>query len=240
MAQYARGGMMRSADLLVRTHAHCFVLLFTIVHLIESSHRQEVDPVSLQSAVDDYLRLHKELYGVESMIIKFHWLHHFSTFLQRWGPLPSCWVLERKHRLPKKFANNVRNTQANYDASVLREVTCHHLGVFRAQPARTFLPGRLSKTKARINIYEIVCVGDVVIFARGGGELGAGSVADFPSELTCTICTWTMLEKEACVSRWATHSPTRLAVALDAVKAACVYAGGGGGGVATVLHPSLF
>ncbi len=41
--------------------------------------------------------------------------------------LPSCFVHERKHRLPKRFANEVKNTKWNWDASVLREVTCFHL-----------------------------------------------------------------------------------------------------------------
>jgi len=238
MAQYARA-MLRSTNAVVRSHALCFLYLFTIVHFIEASGRQYVDPESFRNMVGSYLHLYKSLYGTTSMVIKFHWLHHFSVYLARWGCLPSCWTLERKHRLPKKFANNIRNTNANFDSSCLREVTCYHLANLRKDKVASLVPGRISKNRARVNIHEIVCVGDVIMVTRGTGcELAMGRVVAFPTASTCTLRMWTLLEKDVFVSRWSTRCTTPLVVDFAAIKAACVHAESEN--VATVLHPSRF
>ena len=73
-----------------------------------------------------------EVLGPDSMSQKFHYLHHLSGYVSRWGhvALPSCWTLERKHKSSKRFANALLNGAAassKWDSSVLRSVTERHL-----------------------------------------------------------------------------------------------------------------
>ena len=57
---------------------------------------------------------------------KFHWLVHLPTALARWNALPTCWVHERKHRIVKRYANDILNTKV-YSTSVLTEAISHQL-----------------------------------------------------------------------------------------------------------------
>jgi len=57
---------------------------------------------------------------------KFHWLIHMPMHLRKFGFLPACWTLERKHKVAKGFASPVLNT-ADYDRTIMYEVLGAHL-----------------------------------------------------------------------------------------------------------------
>jgi len=57
---------------------------------------------------------------------KFHWVVHMPTHLLKFGWLPSCWVLERKHKTGKAYGADIKNT-VDYDRTLLFECTCHHM-----------------------------------------------------------------------------------------------------------------
>ena len=71
--------------------------------------------------------MNKGLYGTESMIPKFHWLLHYPYFLQKWKCLPACFVLERKHRLSKKYTDPVMNVSLDIAKMASRMITVSHL-----------------------------------------------------------------------------------------------------------------
>ena len=59
-------------------------------------------------------------------------LIHLSEMINRFGPLPTAWSLERKHKIVKKYGNHLFSQSApskscNWDKSVLRDVTCERL-----------------------------------------------------------------------------------------------------------------
>jgi hypothetical protein len=56
---------------------------------------------------------------------KWHWLVHMRTHYENFGWLPACWVLERKHKVPKAFAQDCRNT-VTFDKTVLDEILAQH------------------------------------------------------------------------------------------------------------------
>ena len=43
------------------------------------------------------------------------------------GSLPGCLALERKHRVPKSFADPIKNTRNKMEITVLRAVSARHL-----------------------------------------------------------------------------------------------------------------
>ena len=111
----------------IKQHAICFLKLVKVVELILRVARCSVRAQELDDATCDYLLTFKGLYGEDCMVIKFHYILHFALYVRRWGILPNCFVHERKHRLPKRYGNEVKNTTAEWEASVLREVTCKHI-----------------------------------------------------------------------------------------------------------------
>ena len=98
------GGTVSAA---ARPHLECFLLLARVLQLLLSTSRKSVAPDALQSAIQAHLRKYKEVYGPEAMVPKFHYALHFPTFLARMGFLQAAFVLERKHKLPKRFGNQV-------------------------------------------------------------------------------------------------------------------------------------
>ena len=172
----------------VKDHCSCFLGLVQIIETILKSARRPVDCNALQRTIDNYMAAFKAMYGPECMIIKFHYMMHYPLFLRRWRPLPNCFALERKHKMPKRYGNEIRNTSSNWDASVLREATNHHLGALTStnghfrfdaglvdeHPVKPKLGASLqaafgaelqfnTANVARINEWERCCVGDVVL-----------------------------------------------------------------------------
>jgi len=59
-------------------------------------------------------------------------LIHLPKLIERFGPLPTAWSLERKHKVIKKYGNHLfshsaPSTTCSWDRSVLRDVTCERL-----------------------------------------------------------------------------------------------------------------
>lgn len=59
-------------------------------------------------------------------------LIHLPEMINKFGPLPTAWSLERKHKIVKKYGNHLFSQSApskscNWDKSVLRDVTCERL-----------------------------------------------------------------------------------------------------------------
>ena len=178
----------------IRAHAACFMKLMNFWELIDISARYSVTAAEVQSAAADYGASFKELYGEDCMIFKFHMMFHLSKWLDIIGFLPNCQVLERKHRVPKRYADQCRNTRVStFASSVLREVTVRHLAVledaasvhFQVDPClqNPHPPSKLLDKQlrslfgdadyivlasARINEYEVVQKGDVVMIEEDG------------------------------------------------------------------------
>jgi hypothetical protein len=59
---------------------------------------------------------------------KFHWLVHLASHFQRFGILISCWVHERKHRIVKRYSQDIQNTR-KYEKHVMVQVVAHDLAL---------------------------------------------------------------------------------------------------------------
>ena len=180
----------KTTNLQLSQHCTCFGALVRIIETIQKSTRAVIDCDLLQRYISTYMSSFEALYSRDAMPIKFHLLVHFPAFMRKWGSLPNCFALERKHKTPKRFGNAMQSTTQSWDASILREVTSRHIatltaddcqhfcvlpGLSRPQPVNRKLNSELqnafgaapevcfSTSKvARINEYERCAQGDVV------------------------------------------------------------------------------
>jgi len=118
-------------------HGACFLLLVEVIELLEVSARVAVAPSRLKEAVVSYLNSFKGLYGIDVLVEKHHMALHLIEQIAM-GFVPNCFVLERKHKHVKRFANEVDNTSAAFDASILREVTIRHITVLQSSSSVHF------------------------------------------------------------------------------------------------------
>ena len=79
--------------------------------------------------VEKFLQLFVDAFGFEWLTPKYHWLLHFGDHYRKFGMLLNCFVLERRHRIAKRYATDLRNTSKAANSSLIMEVTSHHLGL---------------------------------------------------------------------------------------------------------------
>jgi hypothetical protein len=109
-----------------------FLALADVLDLLQAVPRSLTTPAQLRAAIAGFLRASMDAGWEEHMQPKFHWLIHLPKHLARFGILPTCWVHERKHKVVKRYANDIKNSRV-YERSVLGEVCCHNLS-FLSQP----------------------------------------------------------------------------------------------------------
>ncbi len=112
----------------------CLALLCLVdlTDLIVATARIEVTPTMLQAEVQRFLAAYTAAFGFEWMTPKAHWLLHLPAQLRRFGRLLNCFCLERKHRVPKRYATELKNIAHCAAASLLKESICHPFFVCQA------------------------------------------------------------------------------------------------------------
>ena len=106
-----------------------------------------VDSGAIQRSVEHFLDSFDAAFGMEWTTPKFHWMLHFPDFHRKFKRLISCWPLERKHKVPKSYGTDVRNTRT-YERSLLHEVTCDHLAALSDPDTFAFNSFGLLKPRA--------------------------------------------------------------------------------------------
>ena len=200
LATYMEDILEQDRDPTLKAHAACYLQLATCIELIGRTAKHAVEPSTLQRAICSHLGAFRDLYGAENMVLKFHYAMHMPLFLQRYGWLPNCFVLERKHKTPKRFGNHLSNTSKGWETSVLRDCTAHQMAkleehhfstvaeLVRPKVANKHLREllqqifrgaegecKMAKT-ARINAWETVSKGDLVRIKGIEGDIVVGQV----------------------------------------------------------------
>ena len=98
-----------------------------IASLAIATTRTEVKAETLLAEVHRFLEHFTTAFGFENLIPKCHWLLHFPEALLKFGLLLNCFALERKHRIPKRYASELKNISQKATTSLLSEVACHHI-----------------------------------------------------------------------------------------------------------------
>ena len=180
-----------------------YLALCDIIECMRATMFVIVEGSTILKSVESFLDLYDKAFDIAWSIPKFHWLLHFGDYSDKFGELISCWPLERKHKVPKAYGADVRNTRI-YEQSVLHEVVCKHIaalsnadtfnflrcGLFKPQTAcsdmKNWLASHLDVQADRLCAYmshsarhsvQVVCsIGDVILYKDAEGHLGAGEV----------------------------------------------------------------
>lgn len=121
-----------------------FLAMLAVIDLVTSSPRSRVEPETLLVAVEKFLQLFVDVWGFETTTYKFHWLLHLPEYLQHMhdicaafnthGWLQHCFVLERKHKVGKRYAESRQNTNRMNSGGLLSEVLCQHISDLEDAP----------------------------------------------------------------------------------------------------------
>ena len=203
-----------------------FVALCDIIDCMRATAFIHVAGSTIVKAVELFLELYDKAYGLEWSTPKFHWMLHFGDFCDRFKELVSCWPLERKHKTPKGYGAEVRDTR-KYEQSVLHEVICKRVaelldpdtfeflrcGLFKPRKATNdileWCARALCEDTASIVCYmahsarysaQVVCsVGDCILFRHHDGSLQAGEVwcnLELEGELIALVQLWKFMSEQ--------------------------------------------
>ena len=139
-----------------KNECDCFLALVEVIEIIVASARVTVQPQTLLTSVEKFLHMYKDAWGCDMMVPKFHWLLHLWTILQKYGTLLNCFCLERKHRVPKRYATELTNISKKNSKSLLMEVTSHHLGQLDQHDAFNFEVGLVNGSTPSKKIKQIL------------------------------------------------------------------------------------
>ena len=183
-------------------HAVAFLALAKCMELCDATARRHVDPQHLRDCITEHAEHYKRLFGSQWIFKKNHYAFHLADQLEILFYLLNCWALERKHKTPKRFANQTQNLTAPFDVSVHREVTALHIQSLKLEPhhfterPRLINPHPIYKSMLKhldlngipadafqmartmkFNEYEACTVGDVVFLAaEAGNRFAAGKI----------------------------------------------------------------
>ena len=113
---------------------------------------------------------------IDFFVPKFHWLVHFPRHLRRHGWIPSCWVLERKHKDAKRYAGMAHN-MTSYARSLLCDALCHNINVCTAPGAFQLSTNLLNARRASRRSTEFV----MRLFGFSPTDIDADDVHTAPS-----------------------------------------------------------
>jgi hypothetical protein len=161
-----------------------FLAFVDVVDLITNTQRFAVSPHALRGAVHKFLSLFTRTFGFEWLTPKFHWLLHYAKLLEALGVLLNCFALERKHRIAKRYATEIKNTYRNPSKSILMEVVSHQLAMLNRPCAFMFevglVGGRPASKKLRLVIADALDLDD-------GDEVRVARESRFNAVGTCKL-----------------------------------------------------
>ena len=115
-----------------------YIALCNMIDILVSSPLGTSTPDELRGCIRGFLQSCLDAGWEGYMQPKFHWLLHLPKHWERWKCLLTCWSLERKHRMVKRYAQGITNKKI-YEKSVLGEVLSHTLT--RLASIGPFFPG---------------------------------------------------------------------------------------------------
>ena len=126
----------------------CWILQMGPKGFMQISGRRLLDAAAWGAMVEKFLDLFAAAYGLEWLTPKVHWLLHLGDHYTKHQILPNCFGLEGKHRLAKRYAEDLKFISRASSESLVMEVTCHHLAMLGNPSSCIFDVGLLPKRQA--------------------------------------------------------------------------------------------
>ena len=99
-----------------------YLYLCEVFDVVAAVRRGTAGPNEFHLAISKYVQKHLQAYGDSVWVPKFHYLQHLPEMLNRHKRLIGCFVHERKHRIAKRFLENMRTIGQGFEVSILKDV----------------------------------------------------------------------------------------------------------------------
>lgn len=135
--------------------ATAFLAMADLIDVLQATPHGNVSASLLRDVTKRFLDLCLAAGWKENLHPKFHWLIHLPNHLDKFLFLPTCWVHERKHRIVKRYADDICNTRS-FEKSILSEVCCHNMTYLKKPDLFSFEPGLIKPHKANSRLVSLL------------------------------------------------------------------------------------
>ena len=243
----------------------CFVAWATVLdYLVSLPFLEHPSPPKLLALVESALAATVAAGFKNEMKPKHHWTLHYADCLAKFGQLPSCWSLERKHKTPRKYGGTHCNL-STYEKGLMTAVTMEHLNILVSNTSlfsntcHLVDPKELTK-KLEVMFKDIncfvagmqysnscilangaTCNTEDFVFLAGNGSWTCGKAKYFfnaAGMLLCLVDVYQLCQRKphTASSKWEPTGPLQL-LNLDRILQVAIYAPGKDG-KAIVLTPA--
>ena len=237
--------------------------LCEVISLLSVVNTGSISPSALGDAIMRHLHAHKAAYGETLWKPKTHWSVHLPRQLLEHGKLLGCFLMERKHRVLKRFAEPRRNT-TGFDKGLVEESTLQHIhdlkdplirpDLLEPRPAGNKLRSALSSAmtlhygatvltaKSAYIHSRVVSMGDTVSFYRDDGCIGFGLLyflARVNDDLIGCIADWEVIDRTSTHVKCIVRDLPRLMHGSCVLESCCSFQAGVGKVSQVLLTPKL-
>ena len=99
-----------------------YTALAELIDVLQSVSRNRRTATDLAHSITGYVHAHQQAYSNTLWVPKFHHLQHIAGMICHHKVVVGCFVHERKHRVAKRFAENIRSVGYNFGSYILKEV----------------------------------------------------------------------------------------------------------------------
>ena len=140
---YIEKRVLPGADEQLRRQLRPFLLLAALVHTFRSLATRAVDARHLAASVRQYLDEFLAVHGHSDWVPKFHALMHLAPQYLHHGSLLSCFCHERKHKVVKRFTNQLCNWTCGFEKTILQELIASQLKSMKDWTPQSYTKVRL-------------------------------------------------------------------------------------------------
>lgn len=97
-----------------------YVALAEVMDTLEACKRDQRLPQDLHAAIQKFCKLHQRVYGARLWVPNHHYMQRLPQMYAQHKKIVGCYVHERKHRVAKRFSENMRRVGEYFDISVLK------------------------------------------------------------------------------------------------------------------------
>lgn len=162
-----------------------FIALCEVLEILANMARaMRVDGIAalLQQRVEIFLRRFRLAWD-EDLKPKHHWMLHYAQRMRKFGMLQSCFVTERKHKLVRRYANDVQNMPA-FETATISELCCHMVANLKEPEPFSFKVGLRKPRACPKKLHKLVCR---TLDLGADEDIKCSSVCQYSELGTCSI-----------------------------------------------------
>lgn len=99
-----------------------YMALARVLDVVLALRKGTTTPATLESSITAFVKAHQRAWHFSLWVPKHHYLMHLPEMYQEQKVVAGCFVHERKHRVAKRFSENMRRVSDSFETSILKDV----------------------------------------------------------------------------------------------------------------------